>query len=97
MPFEKEKAACASAKACSAKPSVAALLAALAKSLLCNTPPDVLAVDIAPVEETTRATGSGLLTVGVGIKAIAPVVASVLIEAPPRLRVLPERYKSFHL
>ena len=59
-----------------------------------TTPPLVCIVVKTPLAVIIRPTGFGLLAVTAGTSAIAPVFASVVIEAVPRLSVLPERYKS---
>ena len=62
-----------------------------------GTPPVVATVLTVPVGPITTPVGFGLLVVGNGINAIAPVAASVLIVAPPRSMVLPLRYSPANL
>ena len=58
-----------------------------------NTPPVVVTVLIVPAGLTTIPVGFGLAAVACGINAMAPVVTSVLIVAPPRSIVLPDKYR----
>ena len=62
-----------------------------------TSPPVVVTVVIEPAADITTPVGLGLLTVGCGISAIAPVLPSVLIVAPPRSIVLPLKNKSLNL
>ena len=61
-------------------------------AVVVTTPPTVCTVLIAPVGVITMPIGLGFEVVADGIKLTAPVVASVLIVAPPRSIVLPDRY-----
>jgi hypothetical protein len=72
---------------------VAAVLELLAIAFAVTTPPVVATVLIVPDGLTTIPVGFGLAVVGCGTNAMAPVVASVLIVAPPRSMVLPDKYK----
>jgi hypothetical protein len=57
----------------------------------------VLAVVIVPALVMIAAVGFGFVTVGIGINAIAPDDASVVIVAPPRSIVLPDKYRLLNL
>ena len=74
--------------------AAALLVAASLIAFAAGTPPVVGTATTPPCGETTVATGFGSATVGFGIIARAPELASVCNKAPPRSIVEPERYRS---